>query len=129
MQLLMCMGLADKVSMLQEPLSVEVLGSFPKMCYSFARMEASQQPQGFYVEGYAILKGLPLPVWHAWYMDPSGHAIDGTKVDASAVRKGLLVPVSTFRDYMKDPKFVHHFETFTEMPFYQACRMLKKKMP
>jgi len=119
---LYCMGLSDILPRLESMPKAHVLGTFPKMCYSFARMQAEVTTVGFYCEGYTVLPELPMfPVYHAWYVDPSGKVIDGTTVPATAQRVGLKIPADLFNKYMNIKKFRERYELYGEFPFARVC--------
>jgi hypothetical protein len=103
-----------------------VLHAYPKMCFSFARMMAEKKgADGFYVEGYVVVPRNPMPVWHAWYEDADGNAVDGTCIDAAYPRIGARVPAAKFRKAMANKEFVARYEMYGEMPFHRAAEMSK----
>lgn len=98
---------------------VQVLGIFPKQCFSFARMKAETEEDGYYVEGFVFV--LPeLPISHAWYESADGSVIDGTSADKSFERVGVKVPVSDFKTHIKNKVFCEKFEKYGEMPYHRS---------
>jgi hypothetical protein len=110
------------------PDRVEVIEPVRNRCYTFARTMAEMQ-DGYYIEGYTIFPTMSnWPVWHAFFMRQDGQVLEsGVPVDI--VRKGIPIPTSIFREYMRDAQFRRRFETYTEVPFHRACVETNKPMP
>lgn len=78
--------------------STRLRRGLPKRCYANAIGYAATNKSLFYVEGYAIDPGFPLPLQHAWLIDETGAVVDPTWEDAAdhvyfgiAFRKDFLL--------------------------------------
>lgn len=55
-----------------------------KLCFMNAFLLANDNPDAYtYVEGFAVPKGIGLPLEHAWCVDKDGNVIDNTWGDAT----------------------------------------------
>lgn len=50
----------------------------PRRCFENAALRALRDETLSYVEGYACTEVLPLPIHHAWLVDPQGRVLDPT---------------------------------------------------
>lgn len=110
---------------------INTIGIECKRCYSYAREFALESPTGYYAEGYIVNKKWSgAPVWHAWYMTDANTMYDNEKDTHEdwPVRRGIMVPTKTVKEYMKNERFKAKFEFYTEMPFHRACVELKLPM-
>lgn len=53
----------------------------PKECFRNALTLVMRDPNLRYVEGYALRRGIGIPIHHAWAVDKAGRVIDNTWTD------------------------------------------------
>lgn len=63
------------------PLPGHVPRAVPMRCFENAANLAIRDPGLAYAEGVALDPGIPLPVHHAWVVDPGGRVVDPTWPD------------------------------------------------
>ena len=98
---------------------VEQYPLFPKLCYSCGRTNVTENRAKYYVEWFIILKDLPIPVGHAWYIDNEGQHIDKTG-EHDAYYIGKTVPAEEFIENFKNPEFVEEYEKHDMLPYFRA---------
>jgi DNA topoisomerase-1 len=61
-----------------QPLPKGVRRGTMKQCFQNAYQLATRDSEYTYVEGYAMTKGIPLAIEHAWVVDKAGNVVDNT---------------------------------------------------
>lgn len=66
----------------------------PRQCFSNALRLAIDHPELSYCEGYGMTRDVPIPIYHAWCVDPAGRVVEPTwkTPDPNVSYLGIVFP-------------------------------------
>ena len=100
---------------------------FPQKCFSTARSFTQAGKSSYYIEGFLMPEGLPIPIGHAWFVDEKGVHNDMTHVNATDIYWGIAVPAGEFNKHMQNPEFEREYLMHDMMPYHRTLAKLHPK--